>query len=84
MSTHRKTQLKELSADECGKISRKVRKDIDQIAEWREEGRCPYCGELGKYVGFQPVCSVHGPYSSKAPKKDVDEPFDGGDPPYDN
>lgn len=29
---------------------------------WLEEGRCPRCGELGKFVGLMPTCSTHGPY----------------------
>jgi hypothetical protein len=29
---------------------------------WRQEGRCPQCGELGRIHLSTMICSVHGPY----------------------
>lgn len=29
---------------------------------WKEEGRCPQCGELGRYINLAPTCSKHGVY----------------------
>lgn len=31
-------------------------------AEWLKEGKCPQCGELGRYHLSTPICSRHGPY----------------------
>lgn len=30
--------------------------------EWKQEGRCPKCGELGRYSMSVPICSKHGEY----------------------
>ncbi len=30
--------------------------------EWKKEGKCPQCGELGHYHHCVPVCKTHGPY----------------------
>lgn len=30
--------------------------------KWKQEGRCPKCGELGRYSMSVPVCSKHGEY----------------------
>ena len=35
----------------------------DAATQWKAEGRCPLCGELGAFVQFAMVCSNHGPYS---------------------
>ena len=29
---------------------------------WKAEGRCPQCGELGPFLRGAPCCSKHGPY----------------------
>ena len=29
---------------------------------WKTEGRCPQCGELGPFLRGAPCCSQHGPY----------------------
>lgn len=34
----------------------------DKIAQWVKDGKCPQCGELGKYIGMAPTCSKHGVY----------------------
>lgn len=71
---------KELSAKECKAINKKACKDVEIIKQWREEGRCPACGELGRFIGCKPVCSTHGPYDLKP--KDTGSctcTFDGGD-----
>lgn len=73
-----KTTIKELSAEEAAPAIAKARKVIAQMAQWRNEGRCPFCGELGKFIGCVPVCSHHGPYSLKV---EAEREFDGGDPP---
>lgn len=33
-----------------------------QARQWKEEGRCPQCGELGRYHHGAAVCSQHGEY----------------------
>lgn len=35
----------------------------DTKAQWKAEGRCPNCGELGAFVQFAMTCSQHGPYT---------------------
>lgn len=30
---------------------------------WKKEGKCPTCGELGRFSNFALVCSVHGVYT---------------------
>lgn len=30
--------------------------------EWYEQGRCPKCGETGRYHLSTPICSTHGAY----------------------
>lgn len=30
--------------------------------EWSKEGRCPQCGEMGRYSLSQAICSKHGAY----------------------
>lgn len=35
----------------------------DQVAQWKRDGRCPECGELGHFSHFALVCSKHGPYT---------------------
>ena len=41
-------------------------KNADEVVakkkKWRKEGRCPECGELGRFINCVPVCSTHGPY----------------------
>ena len=61
----------ELCRKDCKKISRKVRK-------WLAEGKCPKCGELGKFMLSAPVCSIHGPYVLTNPKTTKSK-FDSGD-----
>lgn len=75
-----KTTVEELPSDsDEAKIANKgMQEVIAKMAKWREEGRCPYCGELGRFVGCAPVCSKHGPYSCKTEEGHI---FDGGDPP---
>jgi len=34
----------------------------DELKNLTNEGRCPQCKELGKYIALAPVCSKHGPY----------------------
>lgn len=36
--------------------------NINNKDQWKKEGKCPQCGELGHFVRLQPVCSKHGPY----------------------
>lgn len=37
--------------------------DLGQLAkDYLKEGRCPHCGELGRYHLSVPICSLHGPY----------------------
>jgi hypothetical protein len=31
--------------------------------EWKREGRCPKCGELGRIHLSTMICSSHGPYT---------------------
>jgi hypothetical protein len=33
-----------------------------QSLEWHREGRCPQCGELGRYHLSTAICSKHGTY----------------------
>jgi hypothetical protein len=33
-----------------------------QAEEWKKEGKCPKCGQLGSFSHLQYVCSLHGPY----------------------
>lgn len=33
-----------------------------QAALWKAEGRCPHCGELGRYHLSVAICSIHGEY----------------------
>ena len=35
---------------------------VNTKTQWKEEGRCPQCGELGHIHNFAMVCSEHGPY----------------------
>ena len=84
MSKKIKTTCEELSAEETRKIAKQVGKTIEQITQWRKDGRCPYCGELGKYINFKPVCSTHGPYATTDPRSKKPATFNGGDPPYDD
>ncbi len=35
---------------------------VSKEDRWKDEGRCPYCGEMGEYVNFAPKCSKHGIY----------------------
>ena len=81
MSKKSKTSCEELDTKECQQITEKIRETLDDIDQWRKEGRCPYCGELGKFVGLGPVCSEHGPYSLEPPGDGGQREFDGGDPP---
>jgi len=62
--------IEELDTPTCQLLSALRRK-------WRKEGRCPHCGELGRFITFQPVCSLHGPYST-APFS-TESAFDNGD-----
>jgi hypothetical protein len=32
-------------------------------AEWKAEGRCQQCGELGRIHMSTMICSIHGPYT---------------------
>jgi hypothetical protein len=34
----------------------------NQSDQWKKDGKCPQCGELGPYVHCQATCSKHGPY----------------------
>lgn len=62
------TQVEELAPEQN-------RKRTEERRRWFEEGRCPYCGELGDFVGGAPVCSAHGPYPF-VPKIVEDEGLD--------
>lgn len=33
-----------------------------QALAWLKEGRCPHCGEMGRYHLSTAICSKHGPY----------------------
>lgn len=35
---------------------------IPEQSKWKEEGRCPQCGELGPFVHGAMTCSTHGVY----------------------
>ena len=43
-------------------IVKAQRATMPSTTSWKNEGRCPQCGELGAFIGFQPTCSEHGPY----------------------
>lgn len=60
----RRTEIEELACDDERSIAAKKRQRvlIEQVEQWLKEGRCPVCGELGRFVNFKPTCSVHGPY----------------------
>lgn len=32
------------------------------VDEWKKEGKCPSCGQLGRYSMSVPICSKHGEY----------------------
>lgn len=32
------------------------------VDEWKKEGKCTSCGELGRYSMSVPICSKHGEY----------------------
>ena len=34
----------------------------DRASVWKLEGRCPQCGELGRYINLGATCSIHGGY----------------------
>jgi hypothetical protein len=34
-----------------------------EVEQWKKEGRCPQCGELGHFSHFAYVCSKHGTYT---------------------
>jgi hypothetical protein len=34
-----------------------------EAEQWKKEGRCPQCGELGHFSHFAYVCSKHGTYT---------------------
>lgn len=34
----------------------------DELEERRRAGRCPICGELGKFINLGLTCSIHGGY----------------------
>lgn len=40
-----------------------IEKKEDQASRWSKEGKCPQCGEFGKFVRAAIVCSQHGTYA---------------------
>lgn len=36
---------------------------VSSAATWKKEGKCPECGELGRFSHFSYLCSKHGPYT---------------------
>ena len=47
---------------QCDPIIKKALAQPSNQEIWRQQGRCPQCGELGPYVKLMPTCSTHGPY----------------------
>lgn len=43
-------------------IENKKPKYIDMAYVWHKEGKCPQCGELGRFHLSAPICSTHGAY----------------------
>jgi hypothetical protein len=53
------TTLKEARMQELQDQKRNL---TGQAAAWQREGRCPDCGELGRFHISQAICSKHGSY----------------------
>lgn len=77
-----KSDIEELTGEQLKKLRRYMKQKLDQVQKWRDEGRCPKCGKLGKFINFQMKCPEHGPYGQGIDKPETrkcGEKFDGGD-----
>ena len=56
------TEVLDLTLNFCPGMEVSVPITDAEATRRKKEGLCPKCGEKGKFVNLQAVCSKHGPY----------------------